>query len=99
MEPTQGCQKCDSSVGCIGTLDGLVGSHNQTSHLSHPCNPLLEGCDPCFAQYLVQGDVGSDLPSYHQTTEVTLTEGSTERSGYMHMKNKSHIPFWVSSSP
>ena len=28
---------------------------------------------------------GSDLPSYHQTTKVTLTEGSPERSGYMHM--------------
>ena len=31
------------------------------------------------------GDVGSDLPSYHQITKVTLTEGSPERSGYMHM--------------
>ena len=29
--------------------------------------------------------VGSDLPGYHQTTKVTLTEGSPERSGYMHM--------------
>ena len=28
---------------------------------------------------------GSDLPSYHQTTEVTLTKGSPERSGYMHI--------------
>ena len=28
---------------------------------------------------------GSDLPGYHQTTKVTLTEGSPERSGYMHM--------------
>ena len=28
---------------------------------------------------------GSDLPSYHQTTKVTLTEDSPERSGYMHM--------------
>ena len=28
---------------------------------------------------------GSDLPSYHQTTEVTLTESSSERSGYMHI--------------
>ena len=32
-----------------------------------------------------KGEVGSDLPSYCQTTEVTLTEGSPERSGYMHM--------------
>ena len=29
--------------------------------------------------------VGSDLPSYHQTTKVTLTESSPERSGYMHI--------------
>ena len=28
---------------------------------------------------------GSDLPSYCQTAKVTLTEGSPERSGYMHM--------------
>ena len=28
---------------------------------------------------------GSDLPSYHQTTEVTLTKGSPERPGYMHI--------------
>ena len=28
---------------------------------------------------------GSDLPDYHQTAKVTLTEGSPERSGYMHI--------------
>ena len=27
----------------------------------------------------------SDLPSYRQTTEVTPTKCSPERSGYMHM--------------
>ena len=27
----------------------------------------------------------SDLPGYCQTTEVTLTKGSPERSGYMHI--------------
>ena len=32
-----------------------------------------------------KGEVGSDLPHYCQTTKVTLTEGSPERSGYMHM--------------
>ena len=32
-----------------------------------------------------KGEVGSDLPGYHQATKVTLTEGSPERSGYMHM--------------
>ena len=61
---------------------------HQTSNLSHPCNLLLKGCDLCFAQYWVQGDVGSDLPSFHQTTKVTLTKGSPERSGYMHMNKQ-----------
>ena len=28
---------------------------------------------------------GSDLPSYHQTTKITLIESSPERSGYMHI--------------
>ena len=28
---------------------------------------------------------GSDPPGYHQTTKVTLTESSPERSGYMHI--------------
>ena len=61
---------------------------HQPSNLSNPHNLLLEGCDPCFAWYQVQGEVGSDLPSYHQTTKVTLTKGSPERSGYMHMDKK-----------
>ena len=34
---------------------------------------------------------GSDLPSYHQTTKVTLTEGSPERSGYMHMDKQATL--------
>ena len=49
--------------GGTGTLDGLVGSHTQTSDLSCPCNLLPKGFDPCFTQYQVQGDAGSDLPS------------------------------------
>ena len=32
-----------------------------------------------------KGEVGSDLPGYHQTTKATLTESSPERSGYMHI--------------
>ena len=28
---------------------------------------------------------GSELPGYHQTTEITLTKGSPERFGYMHI--------------
>ena len=58
---------------------------HQTSNLSCPHNLLLDGCDPCFAQYQVQGGVGSDLPGYCQTTKVTITESSPERSGYIHM--------------
>ena len=49
---------------------------DQTSNLSCPDNLLPEGCDPWFAQYQVQEDVGSDIPGYHQITKVTLTEGS-----------------------
>ena len=33
----------------------------------------------------MQGDSGSDPPGYCQTTKVTLTESSPERSGYMHI--------------
>ena len=32
-----------------------------------------------------KGEAGNDLPSYHQTTKVTLTKGSPERSGYMYI--------------
>ena len=32
-----------------------------------------------------KGEVGSGLPGYCQTTKITLTEGSPERSGYVHM--------------
>ena len=58
---------------------------HQTSNLSCPCNLLPKGCDPCFAQYWVQGDAGSGLPGQCQITKVTLTKSSPERSGYMHM--------------
>ena len=81
VKPTQGCQKCDSSVGVHKYTRWTGRLTDQTSNLSHPSNPLPEGCDLCFAWYQVQGDVGSGLPSYHQTTKVTLTEGSPERSG------------------
>ena len=85
MEPTQGCQKCDSSMGVHRYTRWTGRLSYQTSNLSYPCNLLLEGCHLCFTRYQVQGDVGSDLPGYHQTTKVTPTEGSPERSGCMHM--------------
>ena len=75
---------CDSSgVHRYTRWTGRL-SH-QTNNLSCPCNPLLKGCDPCLTQYWVQRDAGSDLPSWCQTTKVTLTKSSPERSGYMHM--------------
>ena len=79
---------CDSFFGVHRYTRWTGRLSHQTSNLSHPHNPLLEGCDPCFNQYQVQGGVGSDLPSYHKTTEITLTEGSPERSGYMHMEKQ-----------
>ena len=85
MEPTQGYQKYDSSVGVHRYTRWIGRLSHQTSNLSWPRNPLLEDCNPCFARYQVQGDVGSDLPGYHQKTKVTLTESSPERSGYLHM--------------
>ena len=86
MEPTQGHQKCDSSSGVgTGTLDGLVGSH--TRLVIYPTHAI------CYWRVVIcasfntrfKGDVGSDLPSYCQITKVSLTEGSPERSGCMHM--------------
>ena len=85
VEPTQGCQKCDSAVGMHRYTRWTGRLSHQTSNLSCPCNPLPKGCDPCFTQYQVQGDAGSDLPSYHQITKVTLTESCPERSWYIHM--------------
>ena len=76
---------CDSSLGVHRYTRWTGRLSHQTSNLSHPHNLLPVGCDPCFTQLQVQGDVGSDLPGYYQTTKVTLTEGSPERSGYMHM--------------
>ena len=61
---------------------------HQTSNLSCPHNPLPEGCDLCSLNTRFKGNVGSDLPSYHQITKVTLTEGSPERSGCMHMEKQ-----------
>ena len=54
---------CVCDRWCTGTLDGIGRLSHQTINLSHPHNLLPKGCDPCFAQYQVQGDAGSDLPS------------------------------------
>ena len=61
MEPTKRCQKCDRG-GVLHRYTRWTGriSH-QTSDLSHPHNLLAKSCDPCFTQYLVQGDAGSDI--------------------------------------
>ena len=38
---------------------------------------------------------GSDLPSYCQTTKVTLTESSPERSGYMHIDKQATLSILI----
>ena len=77
---------CDSSLGVgTGTLDGLVGSH--TRLVIYPTLAI------CYQRVVIhalldtrfKGEAGSDLPSYHQITKITLTKGSPERSWYMHM--------------
>ena len=77
---------CDSSLGVgTGTLDGLVGSHTRLA--IYPvfaiCYQRVVICASLNTRF--KGDVGSDLPGYCQITKVTLTEGSPERSGCMHM--------------
>ena len=71
--------------GGTGTLDGLAGYHTRLA--TYPtltiCYLRVVICASLDTRF--KGEVGSDLPSCHQTTKVTLTEGSPERSGYMHM--------------
>ena len=66
-------------------LDGLAGSHTRLA-----IYPTLAICCQRVVIHAslnttFKGEVGSDLPSYHQTIKVALTEGSPERSGYIHM--------------
>ena len=81
-------------------LGGLAGSHTRLA--IYPTLAI------CYWRVVIhasldtrfKGEVGSDLPGYHQTTKVTLTEGSPETSGYMHMdKQVTHsildMPFSV----
>ena len=42
---------------------------------------------------------GSDLSGYHQTTEVTPTKCSPERSGYMHMDKQVTLSILVMLIP
>ena len=73
------------TVRGTGMLDGLAGSH--TRLVIYPTLAI------CYQRVVIhallntrfKGEVGSDLPGYHQTTKVTLTEGSPESSWYMHM--------------
>ena len=66
-------------------LDGLAGSH--TRLVIYPtltiCYQRVVIC--ALLDTRLKGEVGSDLPGYHQTTKVTPTEDSPERSGYMPM--------------
>ena len=86
MEPSQGCQKCDSSTLGVGTgtLDELAGSH--TRLVIYPALAI------CYQRVVIhvcsipgsRGE-GSDLPGCHQTTELILTQNPPERFGCMHM--------------
>ena len=71
--------------GGTGMLDGLADSHTRLA--IYPALAICYQRDEICAllDTSFKGEVGSDLPGYHQTTKVTLTEGSPERSGYMHM--------------
>ena len=71
--------------GGICMLDGLAGSH--TRLVIYPALAIFYQRVVIHASLNTRfkGEVGSDLPSYCQTTKVTLTEDSPERSGYMHM--------------
>ena len=42
---------------------------------------------------------GSDPPSYNQTTKVTLTKSSSERSGYMHIDKQVTLSILVMPVP
>ena len=68
-----------------GTLDGLVGSH--TRLVIYPTLAIHNQriVIHTLLNTRFKGEAGSDLPSYCQTTKVTLIKGSPERSGYMHM--------------
>ena len=46
----------------------------------------------------VRGE-GSDLPGYHQTTKVSLTKCSPERSGNMHMNKQVTLSILVMLIP
>ena len=66
-------------------LDGLAGSYTRLA--TYPaltiCYRRVVICASLNTRF--NGELGSDLSAYHQTTKVTLTEGSPERSGYIHM--------------
>ena len=69
--------------GGTGTLDKLAGSHTRLAIYLTLTIHYQKGCDPCFAQYQVQGGEGSGLPSCHQINEVTITQSPPNRSGHI----------------
>ena len=66
-------------------LDGLAGSHTRLAVYPTLAIHYQRVVIHASLNTRFKGEVGSDLPSYHQTTKVTLNEDSQERSGYMHM--------------
>ena len=71
--------------GGTGMLDGLAGSHTRLAIYPALAIHYRRVVICALLNTRFKGEVGSDLPSYHQTTKVAVTEGSPERSGYMHM--------------
>ena len=80
-------------------LEGLAGSHTRLA--IYPalaiCYWRVVICASLDTRFKVE--VGSDLPGYHQTTKVTLTEVPQKGLGTCIWINKSHILFWMCSSP
>ena len=66
-------------------LDELAGSHTRLAIYPALTIHYQRVVICALPDTRFKGEAGSDLPSYHQTTKVTLTEDSPERSGYMHM--------------
>ena len=66
-------------------LDGLASSHTRLAIYPALTIHYWRVVIHALLNTRFKGEVGSDIPSDHQTTKITPTEGSPERSGYMHM--------------
>ena len=69
-------------------LEGLAGSHTRLAIYATLaiCYWRAVICASLNTRFKVE--VGGDLPGYCQTTKVTQTENSPERSGYMNINKQ-----------